>query len=92
MTEKYEPVSIRLTQSVHENLEQYWRYNMRKSKSAAITEAIEAMLNSITCPNCGTPCPPASRICPVCFTPFDKDSEYTITIEAMKKKEREGYL
>lgn len=86
MEEKYEPVSIRLTAGVHENLEKYWRVNMYKSKSSAIVQAIESLLESKICPNCKTSCPRASRICPVCFTPFDDESEYTITIQARKKE------
>lgn len=86
MEEKYEPVSVRLTSGVHENLEKYWRTNMCKSKSSAIVQAIETMLESKICPNCKTVCPRASRICPVCFTPFD-DEDYTVTIQSRKREE-----
>lgn len=85
MKETYDPVSIRLDSITHEALEKYWRQNMYKNKSTAIIDAINMMVKGVRCPNCKTLCPTASHLCPVCFTPFDKEDEYGVTIQVLSK-------
>ena len=85
MKETFDPVSIRLDAETHEALEKYWRVNMYKNKSTAIIEAIKMMVKGVRCPNCNLVCPSASHLCPVCFTPFDKDEEYAVTIQVLSK-------